>query len=651
MSITPVNIGRVSQNMQMSLLLQGSQRTMVSLLRSQEQLSTGLRILRPSDDPIGASAAIRMEETLAAQQQQLDNMDHAGKVMDTANSTMMSIRQNLLNQAQTLALDNVDSGATAEQRQSASVLVESIIQQMVSMGNTEYLGSYIFGGRQNTSTPFQEYENGVRFTGDLQSITEQVAPDTSVDISLGADEVFGTGSGKISGYSDLAPSANSNTRLTDITGALGQGIRPGTFSIVGSVIGQVNVDINGAATIGDVIGKINAALPASVQAALTADGRHIQISSTNAGETAQVLETGQGTTAHDLGLYTPVAQGSPVTSSDIGPKLLLQTDINALNGGAGIDLAHGIIITNGQNTINLTFDTATTVQDILNAINTSGVGVKAQLNADQTGIEIVNQIAGSRLTIGENGGSTADDLGIRTLRGETLLSGLNEGLGVHSAGAGENDFQINTADGSTISVNISGAKTFQDVIDKINTAANANGTALTASLATTGNGLVLTDNTVGANQLTVVRDPSSNSNAAQELGILKSASSGSNQIVGTDVNPTKEESIFTYLLDLRDSLASNDQIGIQTAGENIQKFMDGPFSKALGKISYMSKGLQTRQTQTENAVVSTTALVSGIKDLDYTEAITKFQNLQTALQANLQAGSQILQTSLLDYLQ
>ena len=47
---------------------------------------------------------------------------------------------------------------------------------------------------------------------------------------------------------------------------------------------------------------------------------------------------------------------------------------------------------------------------------------------------------------------------------------------------------------------------------------------------------------------------------------------------------------------------------------------------------------------------STQELLSEVEDLDYTEAVTKFQQAQTALQASLLTGSQILNTSLLDFL-
>ncbi len=139
------------------------------------------------------------------------------------------------------------------------------------------------------------------------------------------------------------------------------------------------------------------------------------------------------------------------------------------------------------------------------------------------------------------------------------------------------------------------------------------------------------------------------SNAAEELGILKTASAGSKTITGDDVNAIKEESIFTHLIDLRNALKNDDARGIQLAGKKIEDYMS-KINEAHGRLGFMAKGLDMRKTRTEDAVLATKTLLSGIKDLDFTEAITKFQNLQTTLQANMQVGGQILNLSLLDFL-
>jgi flagellar hook-associated protein 3 FlgL len=74
------------------------------------------------------------------------------------------------------------------------------------------------------------------------------------------------------------------------------------------------------------------------------------------------------------------------------------------------------------------------------------------------------------------------------------------------------------------------------------------------------------------------------------------------------------------------------------------------FNRSRGIIGAQAAAMRDRLTQTDSAVFATQSLLSEVQDLDYTEAITKFQQAQTALQASLLTGTQILNTSLMDFL-
>ncbi|NLX04088.1 MAG: flagellar hook-associated protein FlgL [Phycisphaerae bacterium] len=629
--------------MQTQILLSGMRRSMVQLLQSQEQLATGLRVLRPSDNPIDTTGAMRLDDTLEAQEQYLANIDYASKAMNLADATLGSVH-NLTVEAHDLALENVGATATADQRNAAATLIDSILGQLVTLGNTEYLGTFLFAGMRNDVAPFAHEDGLVRYVGDDSQVSIQVSGDINEPVNLTARQVFGTGSGVVASSEDLMTAAAGATRLTDLSGAMNEGVRNGTLVIEGSVIGRYQIDTSDCETVGDLIAKVNDALPASVSLSLEASGRSLRLVSSNGGETLQVTESGQGTIAHDLGLYQPTPGGNAIAGDDFGPRLVPQTPLSRLHQNAGIDQASGIIITNGTKSITLDFSSATTIQDVISTINTSGVGVEARISPDGTGIEIASVLAGGNLKIAENGGTTAADLGIHTFTAATALADLNGGAGVDEVDGA--DFRVTASDGSAFDVDIAGAATVQDAIDAINAAAGASGVAVQASLAATGNGIILTDNTGGPGTMRVAR--LNYSNAAEDLGIL-GETSGGNQIVGTDVNPTKEESLFAYLIDLREGLLANDTQAIEQAGAKLESYLD-ELNRYRGRLGYMARAIETRRERTEDATLSTKALLSEIKDLDYTEAITRFQQYQTALQANLTTGGQIMNTSLLDFL-
>ena len=140
----------------------------------------------------------------------------------------------------------------------------------------------------------------------------------------------------------------------------------------------------------------------------------------------------------------------------------------------------------------MTWSPTGTVQDMLNAINGAGLGVVAQINSAATGINILNASQGTNLSIGENGGTTAADLGVQTMALiHAAVAASITATGVQTAGGATPDFQITARDGTTFQVSDhAAATTVQDVINDINT---ATGGKVTASLATTGSGIVLTD--------------------------------------------------------------------------------------------------------------------------------------------------------------
>lgn len=191
-----------------------------------------------------------------------------------------------------------------------------------------------------------------------------------------------------------------------------------------------------------------------------------------------------------------------------------------LAGGSGeeIDLASGIQIVNGGKSQTIRFDDAETLQELLNAINVVDINVLAEINATGTGINIRSTLSGTDLFIGENGGITAVQLGVRSLTTETQLRDLNHGLGVDTLEG--TDFTIRRNDGVELEIDVSAAETIQDVIDAINNH-SLNLDPVSQVLARTpdfGNGIELVDSTAEGNgNLTILKGASG---AAWDLGFI-----------------------------------------------------------------------------------------------------------------------------------
>jgi flagellar hook-associated protein 3 FlgL len=111
----------------------------------------------------------------------------------------------------------------------------------------------------------------------------------------------------------------------------------------------------------------------------------------------------------------------------------------------------------------------------------------------------------------------------------------------------------------------------------------------------------------------------------------------------------RTDSVLTALLDLAGALREDDGQGITDAGERVFASISD-LIRVQGVVGARAKAMQARQSQTEEAVFTTGKLLSELTDLDYAEAVTRFQQAQAAMQATLIAGSQSLSLSLLDFL-
>ncbi len=293
----------------------------------------------------------------------------------------------------------------------------------------------------------------------------------------------------VSGQPVFTATDDNSANGGDGTGVVSALAAPGTIGNTGNSGGPANtayVYIDSAqSTANQVVTALNANVAFSQQFTARIDGK----------DTSQVQFLGTGALT-DAASSVQTAGGS----------------------GTPLDLDSGLIIKQGTNQTTVSLQGAQTVEDVINAFNSSGAAVQARLNAAGTGIDLVSTLSGVDFTIGENGGTTATQLGLRSFAADTPLAQLNYGAGV--AKSGGVDFTITRNDGVTLNINLATASNVGDVLNLINNHPDNTGAgAVTARLAPTGNGIELVDdNPQGSATLTVTRG--NNSSAAWDLGLI-----------------------------------------------------------------------------------------------------------------------------------
>ena len=641
MALGPVNVTRTSHYLRAFNLLNTVQARQLDLFRMQNQLATGLRFSAPSQDPARAADAIRVDHKIDVLNQIDKNLIRANEALREGEIAAQEA-VDLANEAHALSLSMTDDSHSEDERQAMRIVVESMLDKLITIGNRQYLDTYIFGGNYGNSAPFERIDDGVIYRGDDGRVRTILDTDLAQDaITMSGMEFFNAVSDSVRGYVDLDPVATSESRLRDLNGATGAGVSTGRIRVSDGTT-EADIDLTGCDTVGDVVDRLNADLPATLQASLSNNAISIEpVPGLPADIT--VTDIAGGNAAVELGISadTPVAA---LIGSDLDPRITPRTRVDTLGAGAGIDLSSGIRITNGSEQAVVTFDGVATIEDVLNRINQSGTGVLAQIADDGASIEVRNRVSGADLHIEENGGDVAHALGIRTMHEGTRLAALNDGQGLHTVDG--DDFRISLADGTTVDVDLDQVDiengTLQDVLALINA---AGGGALTASLRQSGNGILIEDNTAGSGQLHIER--LNVSPAIDGLGLDVVATG--NQLVGDDVNPVKVNSAFTALLELNAALHGDDTRDISAAAQRLFGNLEH-LQEQQGAMAAQAATVLERTDRMDNEMTAARVLQSDIRDVDFTEALVRFQSVQTALEANYATSSRIMRLSLFDYL-
>ncbi|HRX86636.1 MAG TPA: flagellar filament capping protein FliD [Phycisphaerae bacterium] len=215
----------------------------------------------------------------------------------------------------------------------------------------------------------------------------------------------------------------------------GNGLELGSISFTardGSA--PVTVDFAGATTLQDVIERINDNVP-GIHAEVNGVGTGIALVDTTGATAGDIVvaDTGGGTLAEQLGIsgtFTdPTVRGANLQRRYLGEN----SELAKLNAGRGVRAGVLQVTTSDKRLFAIEIkDSARTLGDVIDAINTAGAGygVTAALNATGDGIAVTDANGGTEpLTIADaDGGSTAADLRLagQAEYGESTIDGSYE---------------------------------------------------------------------------------------------------------------------------------------------------------------------------------------------------------------------------------
>ena len=654
MSLNPI-ASRVPTLLSGRLMGGSIAQTQREMLDLQLGFASGTRLQRGSDDPRATRAIQLLQSSMDRRDQRLNAISWGEAVLGRVDTSLSSLTD-LVTEARALAVGQSDDSADADSRAAQAVVVSSMIDQLFAEANAEWQGLHIFGGQNGGQRPFASFLGGVRYLGSGAGLVNDNG--LGLPITLSGDEAFGAVSARVAGQVDLNPALSNGVYLEDLGGVNGEGVTGGVVELtVGA--NTTEVDLSGAATVGEVLDRLQAELD-NIAPGSTVSTDGSRFSFTVAGADDLTVVGVAGDIGSGLGLEGTFVAGTTTTGGDTQPKLLSRTriaDLEGLSGPLG-----SIRLENGGNVQTIDLSGAETIADLQNLIDSADLGIRLEVEQDGT-LSMLNEVSGTWMSVGEDGGDTATLLGLRSMGLDTPLSVFNDGDGVPIRSgsvdpetglpnpAADVDFTISLADGRSFEVDLAGVETVGDVLATLRAAAGAatppiGPAEFTAELATTGNGIVLTDNSGGMTGTFTVT-PANGSRAAKALGLLAPVSG--NVISGEDRSMIAVESLFTHLKALEKALLQNDNWSIEQAAIDLQDDLDRLIDVRGAAGARGERLLLAKDRESELSIMEA-SLLGEARDLDLTDAALQLTNLEQQLQATLAVTARMQQLTLLNWL-
>lgn len=212
---------RITNGMMQRASLAHLQGNMQRIAAAQEQVASGRRINRASDDPSAASAAMRTRTPLRAIEQYKSNVDLA-EMRGLAEETVLDSVIDVLIRAKEVGIGQAGDTADAKTRRAVQAEVRQLFEHVVQLANTRQGDDYLFGGAKADVRPYEldpAAPHGFTSSDPTGEHRVEIAEGRHLKVSHNGLEVF-EDTGVLSALYELAEALGGND-VDGIRAALG----------------------------------------------------------------------------------------------------------------------------------------------------------------------------------------------------------------------------------------------------------------------------------------------------------------------------------------------------------------------------------------------------------------------------------------------
>lgn len=166
---------------------------LAKLVKTQQQIASGRRILTPEDDPSAAALALEEEKALGVVNQYVNNISRARSTLELE-ETVLSSTSRLLQDARQLVVNAGNPTLSSANRATLATKLRSHYDELLAQANSkDGQGGYLFAGYKSSTQPFTQSTGAGVYAGDQGQLKLQISASRQLAISDSGQDIFNPG--------------------------------------------------------------------------------------------------------------------------------------------------------------------------------------------------------------------------------------------------------------------------------------------------------------------------------------------------------------------------------------------------------------------------------------------------------------------------
>ncbi|MCF7809419.1 flagellar hook-associated protein FlgL [bacterium] len=180
---------RITQHGLVEQVINNLSNRLNGVAESQERVSSGLRVSKPSDDPTAASEISNLNSEISRINQYYRNVQSGISTLKMTETALSEIKDIII-QSRAKALQGSNDTLKPEDRAALADEIDQLIGELLRIANQKSGGKYLFAGTESNKMPYKSTTNE---NGELIGVTTQLAGEQNdIELQFGDNERIAT---------------------------------------------------------------------------------------------------------------------------------------------------------------------------------------------------------------------------------------------------------------------------------------------------------------------------------------------------------------------------------------------------------------------------------------------------------------------------